>query len=336
LSAAHRGSSTVDILDSDVLLPSLDPSLLVEALREGHRNGVDSVERLLLSEPIGAAEANHFLLLPAWRHGSALGAKLVTVFPGNESSGRGPNIRSVYLLFDGADGRPLRLITGESFTRYKTAADSALAATFLARPDVKALTVIGAGAQAEAQIRVMCAARPSIDTVLVWNRTPAKAASLAARLTLSGASVSAVDDLAAAVGQADIVSCVTSASQPVLHGAWLRAGAHVDLVGSFTPDMRESDDETVRRSRIYVDTRRFTLRQSGDLADPLSRGLIAETDVITDLFELCAGQASGRASDAEITLFKNGGGGHLDLMVAQFLHRSADGSAAPVPQPEPA
>jgi ornithine cyclodeaminase len=312
----------VRIIDSDAVLDSIDPLTIVEALRRGHRQGVDAVDRSLLSEPAG--ETNHFLIWPAWTFGAAAGAKLVTVFPENEARGRGPNIRSVYVLFDGADGRPLCVITGDSFTRYKTAADSALGAAFLARAGAEVLTVIGAGAQAETHIRLLCVACPSIARVLVWNRTAAKAEHLAARLKKAGIDAVPSDDREAAVRQADIVSCLTSAASPVLRGAWLKSGAHVDLVGSFTPAMREADDETMRRGRIFVDSRFWTLKECGDLADPIARGILRETDVVGDLFDLCLERVPGRTTHTEITIFKNGGGGHLDLMVARCLYEHTE------------
>ena len=310
------------IIDSDAVLGTVDPLLIVEALRQGHREGVDAIGRSLLSEPAG--EVNRLLIWPAWTFGAAAGAKLVTVFPGNEARGRGPNIRSVYVLFDGADGRLLSLITGDSFTRYKTAADSALGASFLARRDAELLTVIGAGAQAETHIRLLCAVCTSISRVLVWNRTAAKAERLAARLEIAGVDVVLSSDREAAVREADIVSCLTSAASPVVHGTWLKPGAHVDLVGSFTPAMREADDETMRRARVFVDSRFYTLKECGDLADPIARGVLHESDVAGDLFDLCLERVPGRGTDTEITVFKNGGGGHLDLMVARRLYDLAE------------
>jgi ornithine cyclodeaminase/alanine dehydrogenase-like protein (mu-crystallin family) len=316
------------IIDADRLVPSLDPLSLIEDLRQGHQEGIDAAERLLLSERAGSEEANHLLIWPAWKFGRAAGAKLVTVFPRNERHGRGPNIHSVYILFGGEDGRPRCLISGESFTRWKTAADSALGATFLARDDARVLTVIGAGAQAMAQIRFLRAARPSITRVSVWNRTPAKARSLVHELASSRVAAEPVEDLEAAVRSADIVSCLTSARTPVLCGSWLKPGTHVDLVGSFTPQMREADDETIRYGHLFVDSRQFTITQCGDIAIPIAKGVIRESDLAADLFDLCCGRAPGRLTTTEITVFKNGGGGHLDLMMAEALYRRAEGEAA--------
>ena len=315
------------VIDSDAVLARVDPLMLVEALRQGHCEGIDAVGRSLLSQDHGN-ETNHLLIWPAWKFGAAAGAKLVTVFPANQARGLGPNIRSIYVLFDGDDGRPLCAITGESFTRYKTAADSALGAWFLARRSAEVLTVLGAGAQAETQIRFLCAACPSIARVNVWNRTAAKAESLAARLKRIGVPAVACEDRETAVREADVVSCLTSATSPILQGAWLRPGAHVDLVGSFTPEMREADDEAMLRAKVFVDSRFYGLVECGDLADPIARGILRESEVTGDLFGLCSGQVPGRVTDTEVTLFKNAGGGHLDLMVARRLYELCGASSA--------
>jgi ornithine cyclodeaminase/alanine dehydrogenase-like protein (mu-crystallin family) len=308
------------VIDSDAILSRLDLLTLVDALRRGHREGVEAAERILLSES-SPGHTNNLLIWPAWKFGSATGAKLVSIFPENEKHGLGPNIHSVYVLFDGQNGQPLCLITGESFTRHKTAADSALGASFLARPDCEVLAVAGAGAQAAVHIRLLCTVRPSIQRVLVWNRTFAKAERLAGGVGLRGVKLFARENLEETVGEADIVTCLTSTTDPILQGAWLKPGTHVDLVGSFTPEMREADDETIRRGRLFVDSRRFTSEHCGDVTQPIANGTIAATDVVGDLFDLCSGRATGRLTDTEITIFKNGGGGHLDLMIARALYQ---------------
>lgn len=306
-------------IDADAL--AIDPLWLVERLRDGHRDGIGAVERLLLEEP-----PNSLLTWTAWQPGVALGAKLAAVFPDNEARGAGPNIRSVVVLFDGQDGKPLAVITGESFTRTKTAADSALGADLLARPDAATLAVLGAGAQAETQIRYLLAVRPSIRRVAIWNRTVEKARTLAAALSSPGVKIEAVAEAETAVRAADIVSCVTASRDPVLRGAWLQPGTHVDLVGSFTPEMREADDAAMRRARLFVDTRRFAIGHCGEFTQAIAAGAIAPQDVVAELAELCTG-TPGRGSADEITLFKNAGGGHLDLMVARAVYDLAAGRA---------
>ncbi len=167
--------------------------------------------------------------------------------------------------------------------------------------------------QAATHVRFLRAVR-QIERVLIWNRTPDKAERLAVTLRDGGADAQAVASAEDAVRQAAIVTCLTAATAPVLHGAWLTAGAHVDLVGGFTPAMRESDDEVVRRGRLFADTLRFTVETCGDYANPVARGRVEG-----DLFDLCSGRIEGRRADDEITVFKNGGGGHLDLAVARAI-----------------
>ena len=306
-------------IDGEQIHRRLDYPALIEALAQAHRQDFDALERLLLeqSKPVGAN--NHFLLWPAWQYGQALGIKLVTSFPGNLASGsKHPSVQGLYVLFDGQNGQPLACLDGVALTLRKTAADSALGARFLARKDAESLLMVGAGELAPHLIAAHRTARPSIQNITLWNRTPERAASLTAKLKAEGLHAHASADLATAVRRADIISCATGASEPLIQGRWLKPGAHLDLVGGFTPAMREADDEAIRRARLYVDSRWFTLRDCGDLSQPLAAGLIDESDIVADLFELCRGGRQGRQKSTDITLFKNGGGAHLDLMVARF------------------
>jgi alanine dehydrogenase len=296
----------------------LDYPALVAWLEEAHRRDVDAMDDLLLSQSSSGGPQNHFLLRAAWQAGRGVGAKLVTVFP--ENGGRGlPSVQGVYLLFDAEDGRPIACLDGTALTCWKTAADSALGTRFLARPDARVLLMVGAGAMAPHLIRAHLAVRPSIDSVRIWNRTPERAARLAEVLAAEGMPAAPVADLETAVSGADLVSCATMATAPLIRGEWLRPGTHLDLVGAFTPDMREADDGAVRRAKIFVDSRRTAVHPIGELAIPLRSGVISETDVRADHFELCRGRRPGRESAGDITLFKNGGGGHLDLMTACFI-----------------
>jgi ornithine cyclodeaminase len=318
-------------LNADILLPQLGFARLVEALRQGHRDGVDAFERSLLTEQRPDGTVNHFLVWPAWRFQAYCGVKVVTVFPSQDPAK--PSNSTIYLLFDGVHGAPRACFTGDAFTTWKTAADSALGSTFLSRPDARTLLMVGAGAQALPQIAAHRSVRPSLARFLVWNRSAGKAAGLARVLTAEGCDADAVDDLSGAVAEADIITCATAATTPLLHGLWLRPGTHLDLVGGFTNAMREADDEAARRARIFVDSRRFVLGQCGDVTGPIEAGVISEADIRGDLFDLCAGRVAGRETPDEITLFKNGGGGHLDLMTAIALYEHAraaphrDGSA---------
>ena len=289
---------------------------LVEALRELFRRGVDQARAIHLNQPLAEGGQNDWLLLPAWQFGRHMGIKLVSVFPGNERKGLA-SVQGLYVLFDGRNGLPLAAIDGAAITLWKTAANSALAATYLARAESRTLLMVGAGALAPYLARAHCAVRP-ISRILIWNRTPENAERLAASLADRGLRAETTGDLAGAVRQADVISCATMATEPVIKGAWLRPGVHLDLVGGYRPDMREADDDAVRRARIFIDAWFTAGEHCGDICQPLAAGII-DKDGVTDTFQLARGERPGRRSEGEITLFKSGGGGHEDLGTAQHI-----------------
>jgi ornithine cyclodeaminase len=289
---------------------------LVEALRELFRRGVDEARAVHLSQPLSDGRRNDWLLLPAWQFDRHMGIKLVSVFAHNEAKGLA-SVQGLYVLFDGSNGLPLAAIDGAAITLWKTAANSALAATYLARKDARTLLMVGAGALAPYLVRAHCAVRP-IAEVMIWNRTAKNAERMAGMLARPGLRVEVANDLAAAVARADIVSCATMASTPVIMGTWLRPGVHVDLVGAYRPEMREADDDVVRRARVFVDAWFTAGEHCGDICQPVAAGLLRKDD-ITDTFQLARGERPGRLSDDEITLFKSGGGGHEDLGTAQHI-----------------
>jgi ornithine cyclodeaminase/alanine dehydrogenase-like protein (mu-crystallin family) len=293
------------ILDAETVHAHLPYPQLVAALREAHRLASPEVGAVVTTDPAGGS--NSFLALTAW--GDMIAAKLVSVFPGNV---RHPSVQGLVVLFDGDDGSVRLVADGAAMTLRKTAADSALGAAYLARDDAQVLLVVGAGGLAPHVIAAHRAVRPSLRTVLLWNRTPSRARELAATLQ----DVVPVTDLDAAVARADVISCVTMATEPLVRGALLRPGAHVDLVGSFTPQMREADDKTLRRASVYVDTRNG-IERSGEIQHALAAGALAE--IRGDLFDLCSGRVPGRTSAEEITVYKNLGGAHLDLFTARHL-----------------
>ncbi|MBN34762.1 MAG: ornithine cyclodeaminase [Rhodospirillaceae bacterium] len=305
----------------------LDYPSLVEGLKQFHLQDTHEAFDVHLAQPAPTGTENVFLALPAWQRDEAIGIKLVTVFPDNEYTGTGlPSVQGVYALFDGRNGQPLALMDGTALTLRKTAGDSATGASFLARHDAQTMLMVGAGAMAPHLIMAHTAIRPSIKTVHVWNRSPERAATVAAELSLEGITIEATSDLEAAVREADVISCATMATEPLIQGTWLKPGSHLDLVGSYQKHMRESDDECVRRARIYMDSRMFTLGRVGDISQPTESGAMTEDEVVGDLFDLSRGQCQGRTSDDEITLFKNSGGGHLDLGTARFLMERLGGS----------
>ncbi len=255
--------------------------------------------------------------MPAWRANGLLGVKVVSVFPGNGARGLAA-VSASYLLCDGATGQHLALIDGAEITRRRTAAASALAGSFLAREDAASLVIVGAGHVGGLMAEAYRVVRP-IERVRVWNIRSAGAERLAARLRAEGVAADAVTDLAAAVAQADIVSCATLSLEPLVRGEWLRPGTHLDLIGGFTPAMREADDTAVRRARVFIDTD-AALVEAGDLIDPIAHGVLRREDIAGSLFSLCRGEAAGRRDAQEITLFKSVGSALEDLAAAGLAY----------------
>lgn len=186
------------------------------------------------------------------------------------------------------------------------------------------MLMIGAGQMAPHLVGAHCQIRPSLKRVQVWNRTRDKAENLCANLADScpEISFSATTEIEAHAREADLICSAIGSMEPIIRGEWLKPGAHVDLIGAYTPDMREADDECLRRGRLFVDARETTINHIGELMIPLANGVISEDDVLADLSDLCQQRHPGRQSDQEITIFKNGGGGHLDLMCARILHQN--------------
>lgn len=295
---------------------------LVAALEAGHRR-----PRLPIRDAIiGEGESKYFVR-SSGSCGFAFGSKLITVFPDNPGVRDLPSVQALFVLFDGGDGRPCALLDGTAITYWKTAADSALGSKVLARPDVCNMLMVGAGSLAPWLVRAHAAVHPSLRQVRVWNRTPGRAAALAERLSHEGIPAQPATELASAVREADLISCATMARVPLIAGSWLRPGTHLDLVGGWTPEMREADDEAVARSRVFVDCRDSAFDGVGDILLPIARGVIGEADVLADHYDLAAG-APGRTSEQEITLFKNAGGAHLDLMTAVAILGRLDSAEA--------
>ncbi|MFG1200904.1 ornithine cyclodeaminase family protein [Xanthobacter aminoxidans] len=257
------------------------------------------------------------LTMPAWRPGSVFGVKLVNVFPTNGARGLGA-VHGVYALFDGSTGIPTAIIEADALTNRRTAATSALASTFLSRMDSETLTVVGTGNLAFQLAQGHCAVRP-IRRVLVWGRAPARAAAMAADLAALGLPAEPVSDLSAAVAAADIVTSATTSDDPLVLGQDVKPGTHVDLVGAFTPTMRESDDALIRASDVYVDTYAGALGEAGDLLLPVAAGVWSTDQVKADLYELCGGTKEGRTDPKAITLFKSVGAAIEDLVAAEMV-----------------
>jgi ornithine cyclodeaminase len=285
--------------------------LVIEALRAGHLRPKAKTGDTLLEQG-----DRKMLVRSGWIEGVAAGVKAVTVFPDNPPPH--PSVQGQVLLFDDETGAVSALLDGTEITRWKTAGDSALGADCLARPDVETMLMVGAGAMAEPLIRAHLTVRPSLGRVMIWNRTQVRADELAGRLGDLDASVEVVAELEAALPEADLVSCATMTVDPIINGALLKPGCHVDLVGAYTPEMREADDEALTRGRLFVDSFDTTVDEIGELIIAMAAGVITREDVLGDLHALVEGRA-GRQTAGEITLFKNGGGAHLDIMTAEAI-----------------
>ena len=263
------------------------------------------------------------LLMPAWSagDGGAIGIKLVTVSPRNRERGSS-TVNALYVVFDRDSGEPRAVIDGEALTLRRTAAASLLAARYLARNDARNILIVGTGRLARFMARAHCTGR-DIDRLFIWGRNANSAESLASLLQEDGLPAAAVMDLERAVGDAHIVSCATTATSPIVHGAWLAPGTHLDLVGAFKRDMREVDDDVVARARVYVDTYAGVLAEAADIIEPIKRGVITRADIHGELAELVTGAVSSRTDAAQITLFKSVGTAIEDLAAARLLVRSA-------------
>ena len=310
------------MLDADKLLNCLPFATLVDELAAMHREPIGLVDEMLMESKDDDDNINHFFIRSGWQPEKAVGAKLISIFPRNNETREWPSIQAVYVLFEGKNGSPLACLDGTSLTWLKTAADSALGSKLLAREDIRSMLMIGAGQMAPHLVSAHCEIRPSLERVRVWNRSTGKAEELCEDLSerFPRIDFGVETDVETGVRAADLVCSAIGRPQPIIEGAWLQPGTHVDLVGAYTPEMREADDEVLRRGSLFVDARETTIEHIGELMIPLAAGVIAESDVLADLSELCLQRHPGRRSDDEITVFKNGGGGHLDLMCARILH----------------
>lgn len=262
-----------------------------------------------------SAEDGIVLLMPAWQTGKRMGVKTVSIFPGNQARGL-PGLHSVFILYDATTGAPLAVLDGDAITSRRTAAASALAARWLSRPDASHLLVVGAGRVASLLPEAYRCVR-NIQQVQVWDIRPEAAQAMVERLQAQGMQASVATDLEPAVRAADIISCATLATAPLVRGGWLKPGAHLDLIGSFTPAMRESDDACFARATVFVDTPE-ALMKAGDILAPMASGAWDASRLAATLEQLCRGQHAGRSSADEITLFKAVGTALEDLAAASL------------------
>jgi ornithine cyclodeaminase len=306
------------VVTADEIQNALTYVGLVDALAEAFRSDIAVPLRHHHTIARPGADAT-LLLMPAWKEDGErfIGCKVVTVFPDNARSQR-PSVYGQYLLLSGETGEPLAMMDGRALTAWRTACTSALAARHLARADAAHLVMVGAGALAPHLIRAHASVRP-IRRVTVWNRTRARAVSLGFGIAVAGIQVDIAESLEEAVAEADIVSCATLSAEPLVKGAWLKKGAHLDLVGGFTPKMREADDQAVKRARIFVDTRAGAAKEAGDIVVPLKKKIIDAKAIRGDLADLVCGRVKGRTAASQITLFKSVGNAVEDLAAAMLV-----------------
>ena len=290
---------------------------VIDALRDAFVEGVTAPLRHHHTiERDGGADQT-LLLMPAWSRDVALGhigVKIATVTPDNGKQSL-PAVMASYILMDGKTGKPEALVDGTRLTLWRTSGASALAARYLAPADAETLLILGAGELAPFLVRAHASTRP-YKRIVAWNRSNDKAVRMAKALEADGFDASATEDLDDAVASADTISAATLSSEPLIKGSLVKPGTHIDLVGAFTPTMRESDDDCIRRASIFVDTFEGATKEGGDIVQPLKSGVLTENDICADLTALASGDHKGRASADEITLFKSTGAALEDLAAA--------------------
>ena len=295
---------------------------LVDELRNGFLGDCYVPERQHIDwTNSGDNEPNLLLLMPAIKQDDRLIVKLVCVAPQNKLAGE-PTIQGTLYLADALSGSPIAMFDASEITKWRTAAASALAASYLARPESKSLTVVGNGALAPYLIRAHCS-MSSITELRIWGRSAARSELIAEDVSPSVDRVIVTDDLKEAVTHADIVTCVTMSREPLIFGRWLKPGQHLDLVGSYKKSMREVDREAMKVASIYIDTEAAT-REAGELWEGLEKNDFTRDDIRGDLFDLCRGKVNGRSSDSEITVFKSVGHALEDFATARLLERILD------------
>ncbi len=298
---------SMEIIPFDAAEPLLDWQDLCDALLAGH-----TMARAEMADTFLYRGQDTLLSRAAWIDGLGQLVKTATIFPGNNVRGLA-TINGAVNLYGDSDGMLEAILDFHLVTKWKTAGDSLLAARLLARPESRCILIVGAGTVARSLREAYGSAFPEAR-FMIWNRTPEKAEELAAAYP----NTLVASDLETMVRLADIVTCATMSRTPVIRGEWLQPGQHIDLIGAYRADMREADDEALRRARIFVDSRESVLEHIGELAEPITRGVLTKDDVVADFYDIASG-GFARQSPDEITLFKNGGGAHLDLMTSRYI-----------------
>ena len=277
-----------------------------------------TLPRANLSDQFLYEGENTLLSRAAWIPGMGIGVKSASILPSNPEVNNLPTIHGSMVVFDDATGQVRGTLDSAEITNLKTAADSVLGAKLLARPSATSLLIIGAGFVAEQLAKAYAELMPHLSQVRLWNRTAERGAALVQKLGAEGYAVTQVSDLETAVTEAHVISSAVMVQEPILRGDLVQPGTHVDLIGAFTPHMREGDDTLLQKARLFCDCLDTTVEHIGEFMDPIARGVIAKEQILGDFYDLIPGTI-GREGVEEITLFKNGGGAHLDLMTAQIL-----------------
>ena len=300
----------------------LQPKALVAKLKLAFASEIQTPLRqhFDIANPESERETT-LLVMPSWQSGADIGVKLVTVVPESYQYNL-PSIQGVYTLMDAVKGGVKAMIDAPSLTAKRTAAASALASSFISREDTSSMLMIGTGTLSPELIKAHCAVRPITD-VKVWGRNIDKAKAVVAQLqsntALLGVTLSAVSDLDEAIAKVDLISCATMSQTPLIKGQLLKAGQHLDMVGAYRPDMREADDDCIRRCQVVVDNYTGALKETGDIKIPLDEGLLTVEDIKADLFELCKGDVNFERQSSDITMFKSVGHALEDLAAAQLI-----------------
>lgn len=307
-------------IDSHFIEEHNDFRLLVSALKEAF-SSKDLLSPMRHHHDFPNPEVgpdSTLLLMPAWKPNQYAGVKVVTVSPSNAEIGL-PSIQGVYLYLDAKTGSIKAILDAKNLTVKRTAAASALASSYLSRKDSSSLLMLGTGALSPNLIKAHAAVRP-IEEVFVWGRSYEKAKGICQELKNEDYKLSPVKHLKDKIGEVDIVSAATMSPTPLVLGEYLRPGQHVDLVGAYKKDMREADDEAVKKASVFVDTFEGGLKESGDIVIPLDTGVLRETDIRADFFGLCTNTHRGRDSREEITLFKSVGHALEDVAGANYFY----------------
>ncbi|MDG1276533.1 MAG: ornithine cyclodeaminase family protein [Algoriphagus sp.] len=309
------------VIPDEKIAGLLDYKKLIEALREIFQSDYTMPLRHHHFYKTPEGDENTLILMPVW-NSQYMGLKQVTVAPANSKENL-PSIFAQYILSDSKTGQPLAMMNATEITARRTACTSALAASYLCRQDAENLLIVGGGKVAQHLAQAHLAVR-NFKKVSVWMRNPTKMEAFVAKLNDQGIPAEVVNNLEESARKADLISCATPSKIPIIKGEWIRPGTHLDLMGSYKPETRETDDEAIRKSSIFVDSRAGALHESGELALPLAAGIITEKDVKADIVELIKGIHPGRTSSEEITLFKSVGLAIEDLAAALLVYQNLD------------